>query len=234
MDGKSALYYCGDSMGFVAKSLEYDFPKPIQKVEIYSLIKLAQDGNVDAQNAIVASNYKWIYKIAKSLQRPTSDVDDLFQVGIVACIKAIHTFDLQTDIAFLTYATMVISNEIKIYLSKIDSHLKHVTMSTDEPIGNNAEGDEIYLIDSIADNDIQKSPEEYYDMNLMRDIILERISHLNKRERELLEIRFGLNDREKMTLQEAAKYFGFSKSYICRLLRATLDLLKDELYYLLN
>ena len=234
MNAKSVSYYYGDSMPFIAKSLEYKFPKQIQKLQMYSLLKLAQDGNIDAQNIIVESNYKWIYKIAKNLWRPGSDIDDLFQVGIIGCIKAIRTFNFETDIAFLTYASVVIGNNIRMYLRKIDSQSKHIIMSLDEPIGNDKDGNEVYLFDTIMDDDIQNSPEEYTDILFTRDIILEHVSRLNDRDRELLELRFGLNGHKKLKERELANHFGFSQSYISRLLRAALNLLKDDLYYMLN
>ena len=57
------------------------------------------------------------------------------------------------------------------------------------------------------------------------------IEKLNKREKSIVEMRFGLNnkDGEEMTQKEVADFLGISQSYISRLEKKIMNRLKKEI-----
>lgn len=228
---KDEIFSCS-SMKFIAHFYDGKWPEPIPNDELFELIKDAQFGNFSAQNKIVESMFRFIYKIARSNNRPGSDIDDLFQVGVIGCVKAIQTFKVDYDYKFTTYAGTVISNEIRMYLRSLK--LKYKILSIDEPIYQNSEGDDIYLLDILEDTTLEHSPDRYVEAIMMQDLVLSELNKLSERDKVMIEYRFGLNGRMKMSQRKIGNLYGFSQSYVSKIINAALKNIRENIGYMLH
>ena len=224
--------YYSEAFDFIVNYYNGHLPTKFSKDEQYELIKLAQHGDYAAQNKLVESYIKFIIKIACSNHRPGSDLDELFQEGVVGCIKAIRTFNLETGYSFSTYAGIVIGNEMKMFLRSLK--LKTQLVSLNEPINIGDDGEELYLIDILEDDNINNSPAEYVEAVIMKELIMSEIDKLPKRDREILEYRFGLNERPKLTQTRIGKLFGCSQTSISKKVKAILFSIRENIEFTLN
>ena len=152
---------------------------------------------------------------------------DLISIGTIGLIKAINTFNPLKNIKLATYASRCIENEILMYLRR-NNKLK-LEVSIDEPLNVDWDGNELLLSDILGtdENIISKDMEDEVDKKLLR-LALEKLS---KRERMIIELRFGLNskDGEEKTQKEVADMMGISQSYISRLEKKIIRRLKKEI-----
>ena len=225
------VFYKSSTILFLQDYYYGEFPSKESNDQLYRLIMEAQLGNIDARNQIVESMIRFIYKIAIDHLRPGSELDDLFQVGVIGCIKAIHTFKLEYKYAFTTYAGKVISNEIKIYLRSLK--LQYAVISLDEPINTSA-GEDIYLLDLLEDNTFENSPDKYIEAIILKELILSELDKLPERDRALIEYRFGLNGRTKITETKIGKIYDISRQYVNKLINVSLKIIRDNIEYSLH
>ncbi len=165
--------------------------------------------------------------IAKKFDNTGVGVEDLISIGTIGLIKAINTFNPLKNIKLATYASRCIENEILMYLRR-NNKLK-LEVSIDEPLNVDWDGNELLLSDILGtdENIISKDMEDEVDKKLLR-LALEKLS---KRERMIIELRFGLNskDGEEKTQKEVADMMGISQSYISRLEKKIIRRLKKEI-----
>ena len=165
--------------------------------------------------------------IAKKFDNTGIGVEDLISIGTIGLIKAINTFNPLKNIKLATYASRCIENEILMYLRR-NNKIK-MEVSIDEPLNVDWDGNELLLSDILGtdENIISKNLEEEVDKKLLR-MALEK---LGKRERMIIEMRFGLNTRDgrERTQKEVADLLGISQSYISRLEKKIIKRLKKEI-----
>lgn len=153
--------------------------------------------------------------IAKKFDNTGIGVEDLISIGTIGLIKAINTFNPMKNIKLATYASRCIENEILMYLRR-NNKIRY-EVSIDEPLNVDWDGNELLLSDILGtdENVISKDMEEEVDKKLLR-MALEK---LNDRERDIIELRFGINckDGKERTQKEVADMMGISQSYISRL-----------------
>lgn len=205
-------------------------PARLSKEQFNLMIPIAQSGNIGVRNAIIESCYLMIYNIALKLWKPCAETDDLFQVGILGCIKAIDTFKTELDFSFTTYAYPVIANEMRIYLNALSGHDAHV-ISIDQVMYGDEDGSDVYLIDILEDDDIQNSPDLYLDAIITRELVLTALTNLRPSERKLIELRFGLNGERKHTVRELADIYDISRTMISNKIRAILFIIRKDLSF---
>lgn len=86
--------------------------------ELHKLLakyKKTQDKKI--RDKIVEQNFTLVKKIAHGLARRSTDpVDDLIQIGSIGLIKAIEYFNPEAGAKFTTYATHLVTGEIRHYL----------------------------------------------------------------------------------------------------------------------
>ena len=200
-------------------------PPPLGAVEESEYLKKLEDGDVDARNQLIVHNLRLVVYIAKKFESTGIGVEDLVSIGTIGLIKAVNTFCPSRNIKLATYASRCIENEILMYLRK-SSNLKN-EVSIDEPLNIDWDGNELLLSDVLGtDTDVVHH-------NLERDVeksLLDNaISHLSKRERTIMEMRFGLTDGVERTQKEVADMLGISQSYISRLEKRIILRLKKEI-----
>ena len=146
-------------------------------------------------------------------------------IGTIGLIKAVNTFIPSKNIKLATYASRCIENEILMYLRK--SCNTRTDISIDEPLNVDWDGNELLLSDILGSEPdlVNKDIEE----NDEKDLLIKSISKLNERERMIMEMRFGIGNKDEFTQKEVADMLGISQSYISRLEKKIIERLKKEL-----
>lgn len=214
-DDKIIDYICGTEA----------LPLPLSaEEETGILIKLA-DGNNTVRDSLVEHNLRLVVYIARKFENSGVELEDLVSVGTIGLIKAVNSFDMNKNIKLATYASRCIENEILMHLRKAVKLKAEV--SFDEPLNTDWEGNELLLSDILGtDCDcVYKNLESSIEKELLKDAIIK----LNKREQEIMVLRFGLFGENEKTQKEVADQMGISQSYISRLEKKIIGKLKKEL-----
>ena len=202
-------------------------PPPLKKDEEEALMKKLANGDMSVKATLIERNLRLVVYIARKFENTGIYVEDLISIGTIGLIKAINTFNPLKNIKLATYASRCIENEILMYLRR-NNKLK-LEVSIDEPLNVDWDGNELLLSDILGtdENIISKDMEDEVDKKLLR-LALEKLS---KRERMIIELRFGLNskDGEEKTQKEVADMMGISLSYISRLEKKIIRRLKKEI-----
>jgi len=188
------------------------FPAPLSPEREAELLAELECGKVEARNILVERNLRLVAHIVKKFDNTGDDVDDLISIGTIGLIKAINTFDRSKQTRLATYAARCIENEILMHLRSTKKSRNEVML--DDPIGSDKEGNEITLMDILAaDDDVAESVE----LSVEQEAMYRRMSSLNRRERKVLELRYGLLGGIRKTQREISKLLGISRSYVSRI-----------------
>lgn len=196
-----------------------------EEKEILNKLGSEQDG--EARSRLIEHNLRLVVYIAKKFDNTGIGVEDLISIGTIGLIKAINTFNPLKNIKLATYASRCIENEILMYLRR-NNKIRY-EVSIDEPLNVDWDGNELLLSDILGtdENVISKDLEEEVDKRLLRMAL----DKLNDRERDIIELRFGINrkDGKERTQKEVADMMGISQSYISRLEKKIMKRLKKEI-----
>ena len=163
--------------------------------------------------------------IAKRFDNTGVDMDDLVSIGTIGLIKAVGSYNPDKNIKLATFASRCIENEILMHLRKTGKQRAEVSL--DEPLNVDWEGNMLLLCDIIGtDADAVYNRVEASDE---KKILKDTFDKLPKRERQILELRFGLYGKDEMTQKEIADMMGISQSYISRLEKKIVDNLKKDM-----
>lgn len=188
-------------------------PIPLTREEELKVVEAYMRGDVSARDLLIERNLRLVVYIARRFDNTGTPIEDLISIGSIGLIKAIETFNLEKNIKLATYASRCIENEILMHLRKT-SRMKG-EVSLDEPLNSDSDGNELLLSDILGTethiiiNDVERKIE--------KQTMFHAINRLSKRERYIMECRFGLNGHEEMTQKEVADLLGISQSYISRL-----------------
>lgn len=208
-------------------------PPPLDKsLESEYLSQLSRpQTRENARRILIEHNLRLVVYIARKFENTGIPIDDLVSIGSIGLIKAINTFNTDKNIKLATYASRCIENEILMYLRKNSNNKTEV--SIDEPLNVDWDGNELLLSDILGtdENVIQKNIEEETDRKLLRIAL----SRLSERERNIMELRFGI-DRGgyEKTQKEVADMLGISQSYISRLEKRIIVRLKRDIDKMIN
>ena len=205
-------------------STHSSFPEPLSaKEEREAFEKFHRDGDINARNKLVNHNMRLVAHIIKKYYANYSDQEDVISIGTIGLIKAINTFDYTRGPRLATYASRCIENEIFMHFRIKKKSAVEVSM--DEPIDTDSEGnpltfsDIIYSDETVFDDvDLKMKAEKLYEY-------LENIK--DKRNKEIIIMRYGLYDTDPMTQKEIAKKLGISRSYVSRIEKKTIDELRQ-------
>ncbi|SHG67378.1 RNA polymerase, sigma 27/28 subunit, RpsK/SigK, partial [Thermosyntropha lipolytica DSM 11003] len=162
--------------------------------------------------------------VVRKYENSGEDMEDLISIGAIGLIKAISTFDEDKGVRLATYAARCIENEVLMHLRNIKKNKQEVYIY--DPIGYDKEGNEISFIDILTnDNEII----DIVDARMQEDKIIKKMSVLTPRERQVIEMRYGLLSGIKKTQREIAKKLGISRSYVSRIEKKALKKLVKEL-----
>jgi RNA polymerase sporulation-specific sigma factor len=200
-------------------------PVPLSAEEERNLLFALAQGVTEARTILIERNLRLVVYIARKFENTGIQVEDLVSIGAIGLIKAVNTFDIQKKIKLATYASRCIENEILMHLRRT-SRMK-AEVSFDEPLNVDADGNELLLSDVMgteADTVYKKLEEE-----LERRLLIQAIKMLAPRERQIMNLRFGLDGRTEKTQKEVADFLGISQSYISRLEKRIIRGLKREM-----
>lgn len=199
-------------------------PSPFSAEEEASLVKKLESGNEAVKDELVEHNLRLVVYIARRFQNTGVDLDDLISVGTIGLIKAVGSFSSEKNVKLATFASRCIENEILMHLRRTVKLKNEV--SFDEPLNVDGDGNELVLADVMGtDSDaVYKKIENGVESELLK----EALSKLNVREKEIMEMRYGLNGGEEKTQREVADMLGISQSYISRLEKKIIIRLKKE------
>ena len=203
-------------------------PPPLNPVEESEAIhNLSTEQEQQAKATLIEHNLRLVVYIAKKFDNTGVGVEDLISIGTIGLIKAINTFNSGKNIKLATYVSRCIENEILMYLRR-NSKLR-MEVSIDEPLNVDWDGNELLLSDILGtDEDII-----YRDLEneVERKLLRKALGKLSRRERMIIELRFGLNhpSGQEMTQKEVADLLGISQSYISRLEKKIMTRLRREM-----
>lgn len=190
-----------------------NLPPPISKQDEAEVFERLSRGDPAARETLITHNLRLVVYIAKKFENTGINVEDLISIGTVGLIKAVGTFKPDKNIKLATYASRCIENEILMYLRKTSN--KRQDVSIDEPLNTDWDGNELMLSDIIGTE--TDSVYAGVEQETENDLLATAVRTLNPREREIIELRFGLFGKKEHTQKEVADLIGISQSYISRL-----------------
>ena len=200
-------------------------PPPLTPQEEQQALCGLAAGEGAARDALITHNLRLVVYIAKKFESSTAGVEDMISIGTIGLIKAVNTFEPGKNIKLATYASRCIENEILMYLRKSSNRRQEA--SIDEPLNTDGDGNELLLSDVLG------SDENLVGLQLEqaaeRATLRRSVEQLAPRERQIMELRFGLVDGVEHTQKEAADALGISQSYISRLEKRIIRQLKEVL-----
>lgn len=202
-----------------------NLPAPLDAEQEQLVFEQLEAGNPHARELLITHNLRLVVYIAKKFENSGVSVEDIISIGSIGLIKAVNTFQPSKKIKLATYASRCIENEILMYLRK--SSNRRQDASIDEPLNTDSEGNELLLLDVLSSDQNQIGSELERDAEWR--ILHQAVEALRPRERQIMQMRFGLLDGVEHTQKEVADQIGISQSYISRLEKRIIRRLRKEL-----
>lgn len=200
-------------------------PPPLSQDEESYLLEKLKHGDKTVKTVLIERNLRLVVYIARKFENTGIYVDDLVSIGTIGLIKAVNTFDPHKNIKLATYASKCIENEILMFLRRNNKVKSEV--SFDEPLNVDWDGNELLLSDVLGtENDLVLKNLE---AEVERKLLYTAMEKLNRREKKIMELRFGLLGQSERTQKEVAVMLGISQSYISRLEKRIIKRLKKEI-----
>lgn len=200
-------------------------PPPLSKEEEAKAFAELALKSEKARERLIVHNLRLVVYIAKKFESTGTGVEDLISIGTIGLIKAVNTFKPDKNIKLATYASRCIENEILMFLRKSSQYRNEI--SIDEPLNIDWDGNELLLSDVLGtDEDVVNKGIE---TEAERCMLREAVESLGGREKQIMQMRFGLLDGKEKTQKEVADLIGISQSYISRLEKKIIKNLKVEL-----
>jgi len=200
-------------------------PAPLKGQEEQNALIALEAGDDSAKQCLIEHNLRLVVFIARRFENTGVNLEDLISIGTIGLIKAVNTYRRDKNIKLATYSSRCIENEILMHIRKISNQKTEISL--DEPINMDYDGNELLLADILGtDEDIILRPmEDEVDLRILR----QAVDELPDREREIIQMRFGLGGRKERTQKEVAVYMGISQSYISRIEKRIMLRLRKEL-----
>ena len=200
-------------------------PPPLTPEQEKALLAEMAAGSAAARDALITHNLRLVVYLAKKYESSGVPTEDLISIGTIGLIKAVNTYSPDRCIKLATYASRCIGNEILMYLRKSSNRRQEA--SIDEPLNVDGDGNELLLSDILGSDENQIS--QRLEQDAERAVLRRAVAALSPRERQIMELRFGLADGVERTQKEAADALGISQSYISRLEKRILHRLRHEM-----
>lgn len=200
-------------------------PPPLSREEEAKIMEQLRAGDEEVKQTLIERNLRLVVYIARKFENTGVCVEDLISIGTIGLIKAVNTFDAEKRIKLATYASRCIENEILMYLRR-SCKLK-LEVSLDEPLNVDWDGNELLLSDILGTyaEAIYRGIEDEVD----KELLSLAMKKLTPREKKIMELRFGLYGNREYTQKQVADMMGISQSYISRLEKHIIKLLKSEM-----
>ena len=216
------LRFCG-GVQYLAGTAS--LPSPLSPAEEKALLARMAAGEADARDALILHNLRLVVYLAKKYEGSGVPSEDMVSIGTIGLIKAVNTFTPGRSIKLATYASRCIGNEILMYLRKSSNRRQEA--SIDEPLNIDGDGNELLLSDVLSSEENQVG--QRLEQDAERASLRRSVEQLSPRERQIMELRFGLLDGVERTQKEVADAIGISQSYISRLEKRIIRQLREQL-----
>ena len=200
-------------------------PPPLSPEEERCVLARMQAGDRAARDELITHNLRLVVYLAKKYESSGVPSEDMISIGTIGLIKAVNTFTPERNIKLATYASRCIGNEILMYLRKSSNRRQEA--SIDEPLNIDGDGNELLLSDVLSSDENQVG--QQLEQDAERATLRQSVALLSPRERQIMELRFGLVDGVEHTQKEAADAIGISQSYISRLEKRIIQELRKRL-----
>lgn len=197
-------------------------PPPLKKEIEEDLVRRSNTGDIEARNKLIEHNLRLVVFLAKKYDNTIYDLEDLVSIGTIGLIKGIKTYKLDKNIKLATYASRCIDNEILMFLRKNKKRMSEV--SFEDSVNLDSEGNELHIEDIFGTEEdlVEKSIECKDDKALLQ----EEVKKLDDRDKEIIELRYGLSGKKELTQKELAEKLKISQSYISRIEKKVIKKLK--------
>lgn len=201
------------------------FPKPLSAKEEHECFVKMAEGDVNARNALVEHNLRLVAHIIKKYYSSSNNQDDLISIGTIGLIKAVESFDYLKGTRFATYASRCIENEILMHFRNLKKSSSDVYIG--DAIDTDKDGNSFSFLDILAD---ENNLADSIDLKLDSELLYQAVNKvLSDRERKVILYRYGLYGGRPMTQKETAKYMNISRSYVSRIEKKAIQLLRQEI-----
>ena len=200
-------------------------PAPLTPAEEQSLLARLDTDSAAVRTTLIEHNLRLVVFIARKFDNTGIMLEDLISIGTIGLIKAVNTFDPSKKIKLATYASRCIGNEILMYLRKSSNRRQEA--SIDEPLNIDGDGNELLLSDILGSDENMVG--QQLEQDAERAVLRSAVAALSARERQIMELRFGLLDGVERTQKEVADAIGISQSYISRLEKRIIRQLREQL-----
>lgn len=197
-------------------------PPPLSKEEELDYVLKARNGDIEARNKLIEHNLRLVVFLAKKYESTGYDLEDLVSIGSIGLIKGIETYKPDKNIKLATYSSRCIANEILMYILK--NKKRKTEVSLEDALNYDAEGNELHLEDILGTDDNIIFDE--FSFKLDKELLKQELKNLNGREKQIMTLRYGLNETEEYTQKEVAEMLGISQSYISRIEKKIIKKLK--------
>jgi len=198
-------------------------PPPLSKEEELDCLIKSQNGDEDAKNKLIEHNLRLVVFLAKKYENTGYEVEDLVSIGSIGLIKGINTYKIDKNIKLATYASRCISNEILMHLRKNKKRKGEIFF--EDALNFDAEGNELRLEDILGTEEDIVSKE--FESDQEKFLLSQEINKLNLRDKQIMVLRYGLNNTQEYTQKEVAELLGISQSYISRIEKKVIRNLKN-------
>ncbi len=212
------------NLSFMGSYSNEVFPPPLSNKEEEEYIIKMKNGDKEARNKLVLHNLRLVAHIVKKFETSTSDVDDLIGIGTVGLIKGIDTYSMNKKVKLTTYIAKCAENEILMYFRSNKKNSKNISIY--DGISCDKDGNEITVLDILKTKDPDYLEDIYVKDNIK--LLNEYLHVLTPRERKIIYMRYGFNNKDELTQKEIAKILGISRSYVSRIeKRAVTKILRE-------
>ena len=198
-------------------------PPPLDSIEEKRLLLLTYHGDEEAKNKLIEHNLRLVVFLAKKYDNTGYEMEDLISIGTIGLIKGISTYKLDKNIKLATYASRCISNEILMFLRKNKKRKKEISL--EDSLNYDNEGNELHLEDVLGtDYDIVS---DEYERQVEKNMLTKELNKLGDRDKQIMILRYGLNNGESYTQKEVADILGISQSYLSRIEKKVIRNIKE-------
>jgi len=197
-------------------------PPPLSKEEELSLLIRLQNGDISARDKLIEHNLRLVVFLAKKYESSGYDIEDLVSIGSIGLIKGINTYKIDKNIKLATYASRCVANEILMFLRK--NKKRKTEISFEDALNYDAEGNELHLEDILGTEEDIVFKE--FESSMDKRLLAEEINKLDPRDKQIMILRYGLNNTDEFTQKEVAEILGISQSYISRIEKKVIKNLK--------
>lgn len=200
-------------------------PSPLTKEEEQAAFELFETDEKKARELLIVHNLRLVVYIAKKFESTGIGMEDLISIGSIGLIKAVKTFRPEKNIKLATYASRCIENEILMFLRKSSQYRNEI--SIDEPLNIDWDGNELLLSDILGTD--EDTVNRDIESEVEKQLLMKEIDRLEPREKQIMQMRFGLVTGKEMTQKQVADTVGISQSYISRLEKRIIKSIRENL-----